>query len=139
MAARLHARNECATERAPRKVTKAAPLCRLPGATTVRARVLAIANPRANHMNTSRLVGRAVAVLSLWLFNAAAPAQAQEPFSIVLLPDPQNYSEFSSYGVYSHQTQWIANNRAARNIRFVVHLGDITNHDTTTEYDVANA
>ncbi|MDF3065146.1 MAG: hypothetical protein K0R38_747 [Polyangiaceae bacterium] len=66
-------------------------------------------------------------------------ADAQETFSVVLIPDTQNYSEFSSYGVYQHQMQWIVNNRAARNIKFAVHLGDITNHDTTAEYDVASA
>src|SRR5262245_28538181 len=90
-------------------------------------------------MNTTRFVRRALAVLSLWLCNAAVSAHAQDPFSIVLIPDPQNYGEFSSYGVYGHQAQWIVDNRAARNIKFVVHLGDITNHDTAVEYDVANA
>lgn len=93
-------------------------------------------------MKITRLVRCAFTVLSLWLCTLAtlaAPAQAQEPFSIVLLPDTQNYSEFSSYGVYAHQTQWIANNQAARNIKFVVHLGDVTNHDTAVEYNIADA
>jgi hypothetical protein len=69
---------------------------------------------------------------------AARPASAQEAFSVVLIPDPQNYSEFSSYGVYQHQMQWIVDNRASRNIKFAVHLGDITNHDVATEYQVAS-
>jgi hypothetical protein len=76
-------------------------------------------------------------LLALWCFRAS-PARAQEAFSIVLIPDPQNYSEFSSYGVYADQMQWIVDNRAARNIRFAVHLGDITNHNVATEYDVAS-
>jgi hypothetical protein len=80
------------------------------------------------------LIGTVLALGSL----AARPASAQEAFSVVLIPDTQNYSEFSSYGVYPHQMQWIANNQAARNIKFAVHLGDITNHDTAVEYDVAS-
>ncbi len=83
--------------------------------------------------------------IGLWLFGAAsvwslaaASAEAQD-FSVILVPDPQNYSEKSSYGVYGHQTQWMVNNRAARNIKFAVHLGDITNHDTAVEYNVASA
>jgi len=79
------------------------------------------------------------AAIWLWWGSAAGLARAQDPFSIVLIPDPQNYSEFSSYGVYNHQMQWIVNNRTARNIKFAVHLGDITNHDTTVEWNVANA
>lgn len=77
------------------------------------------------------------AFMALWSF-AARPASAQEAFSIVLIPDPQNYSEFFSYGTYAHQMQWIVNNRTTRNIKFAVHLGDITNHDVASEYQVAS-
>jgi hypothetical protein len=69
---------------------------------------------------------------------AARPASAQEAFSVVLIPDPQNYSEFYQYGTYAHQMQWIVDNRASRNIKFAVHLGDITNHNVANEYDVAS-
>ncbi|MFZ5892779.1 MAG: metallophosphoesterase [Myxococcota bacterium] len=79
-----------------------------------------------------------VAVLVVLFCFGARRASAQEAFSIVLIPDPQNYSEFSSYGVYAHQMQWIVNNRATRNIKFAVHLGDITNHNVTSEYQVAS-
>lgn len=78
-----------------------------------------------------------------WLIGAlsigasVSAARAQD-FSVVLIPDTQNYSEKSSYGVYGHQTQWMVNNRAARNIKFAVHLGDVTNHDTAVEYNIAS-
>ncbi len=50
-------------------------------------------------------------------------------------PDPQNYSEKSSLRrLLGHQTQWMVTNRTARNIRFVVHLGDITNYDNAVEF-----
>ncbi len=47
-----------------------------------------------------------------------------EPFSIVLLPDTQNYSE-NYPAIFTAQTQWIVDNRDALNIRYVAHLGDI--------------
>jgi predicted phosphodiesterase len=72
-------------------------------------------------------------------WSCAQTASAQEKFSIALLPDTQNYAEKSSYGVYAHQTQWIVNNRAQRNLKFAVHLGDITQHNLTAEWQVASA
>jgi hypothetical protein len=71
-------------------------------------------------------------------------------FTVVALPDTQCYSG----GVYNYnwcgaggtpamfysQTQWIANNRAAQNIVFVSHLGDVTNDGDSNgvEWDVAD-
>jgi hypothetical protein len=92
----------------------------------------------AERMSSSTL-SRGLWLLGMILWGALPRlAEAQDPFSMVLIPDPQNYSEKSSYGVYAHQTQWMVNNRATRNIKFVVHLGDITNHDTAPEYAVAS-
>src|SRR5262245_55434930 len=87
-------------------------------------------------MRTFRLA-LVAAVIALWCL-ATRSASAQSTFSIAFIPDTQNYSEFSSYGAYEHQMQWLVNNRAAKNLRFAVHLGDITNHDTAVEYDVAS-
>lgn len=78
-------------------------------------------------------------LIAIVLFISGGSASAQEPFSIVLLPDTQNYAEKASYDVYAHQTQWIANNRSARNIQFVVHLGDVTQHDVAAQWQVADA
>ncbi|MFT3925248.1 MAG: metallophosphoesterase [Myxococcales bacterium] len=89
-------------------------------------------------MNLKKMSKGLAAGLLAWCGLGAA-ADAQDPFSIVLIPDPQNYSEKSSYGTYGHQTQWMVDNRSARNIQFVVHLGDITNHDVAAEYTVASA
>ncbi|MFB3917702.1 MAG: metallophosphoesterase [Terriglobales bacterium] len=52
-----------------------------------------------------------------------ANAPAKE-FKIVLLPDTQIYSK-SYPQIYSSQTQWIADNAAAQNIKVVLGLGDI--------------
>ena len=64
-----------------------------------------------------------------------------EPFSIVILPDTQHYSDSASRIQHFHnQTQWIVDNRAAENIVFVSHLGDIVeNGGSTTEWGRADA
>lgn len=54
-------------------------------------------------------------------------------WSFVLLPDTQCYSE-SHPDVFLAQTEWIARQRAARNIQFVLHLGDITNNNVLPEW-----
>ncbi|WP_308366041.1 MULTISPECIES: metallophosphoesterase [unclassified Microbulbifer] len=78
-------------------------------------------------------------ICALLLFSVSAiNAHAAEDFSIVLLPDTQNYAEKPSYGVYRHQTQWIVNQKQARNIQFVAHLGDITQHDVVEQWQVAD-
>ncbi len=48
-----------------------------------------------------------------------------ESFSVVLLPDTQYYSE-QFPETYMCQTQWIASRAKQDNIRFVIHLGDMT-------------
>lgn len=60
------------------------------------------------------------------LLGAGAVAHA-EKFSIVVLPDTQNYAnEYAGWNIYLHQAQWITNNQVASNIVFVAHMGDIT-------------
>ncbi|RMD97422.1 MAG: hypothetical protein D6812_15315, partial [Deltaproteobacteria bacterium] len=63
-----------------------------------------------------------------------------EEFSIVLLPDTQYYSASgdSSGNPYYHQTTWIVENREAEKIRFVLHLGDMTDGNTEAEWVVAD-
>lgn len=51
-------------------------------------------------------------------------------FTIVALPDTQNYSDTSL--VPAQQTQWIVDNIATRNIAFVTHLGDVVNDGSQT-------
>jgi len=47
-----------------------------------------------------------------------------KPFSVILLPDTQNYSE-KFPDTYLSQTQWIRDSAEDLNTRFVIHLGDI--------------
>lgn len=60
-------------------------------------------------------------------------------FTVVTLPDTQNYSEFYPE-IFSNQTQWIVDNRQTRNIKFVSHVGDVVNHgDRPNEWANAKA
>jgi len=62
-----------------------------------------------------------------------------EEFTIIALPDTQYYSQ-SFPAVFTAQTEWIVDNRAARNIVFVTHLGDLVqNNDSVPEWQAADA
>lgn len=57
---------------------------------------------------------------------------AVTPFTIVALPDTQNYvNNPSNAGLFTQQTQWIADEVTGintRNIQFVTHLGDVVSN-----------
>ena len=64
-----------------------------------------------------------------------APSAPGADFALIALPDTQFYSENTGRNpsaggtgavasIFAAQTQWIAENRAARNIAFVSHMGD---------------
>ena len=59
-------------------------------------------------------------------------------FSIILLPDTQNYST-SRPEIFASQTRWIVDNRDDLNIAFVLHEGDFTNHNSIAEWSNADA
>lgn len=59
------------------------------------------------------------------------PALVAGDFTIVALPDTQYYSR-NYPATYNAQTQWIANNKSALNIAYVVHLGDIVDNNSST-------
>lgn len=63
----------------------------------------------------------------------ALDARQAAPWSFVLLPDTQCYTE-TYPEVFISQTEWIARNRHTRNIRFALHLGDITNYNVHPEW-----
>jgi len=46
-------------------------------------------------------------------------------FSIVVLPDTQGYTNMLNRDIFAAQTEWIAANQAAHNIKFVIHVGDV--------------
>ena len=52
-------------------------------------------------------------------------SDAFTPWSLVILPDTQYYTEDNS-GVFEKQTRWIVENKKDENIVFVLQLGDLT-------------
>jgi len=58
-------------------------------------------------------------------------------FTIAVLPDTQHYSE-KHPETFLAQTQWLIENQASRNIAYVLHLGDITNHNSPEEWQNAD-
>ncbi len=65
-------------------------------------------------------------------------ADSNPDFVIIGLPDTQYYSEDDGHGqieTFIAQTDWIVQNRAAKNIVYVAHLGDcVENADDSTEW-----
>lgn len=71
---------------------------------------------------------------------------AHSPLSVMALPDTQEYVSNSTLVATFHaQTTWVAANRISKNIRFLSHVGDMTNNGGTgptqnqTEWDHADA
>ena len=62
-----------------------------------------------------------------------------EPFSIILIPDPQNYAKSpkGENNTYTKETKWIHDNISKENIRAAIHLGDITDNNTINHWEVA--
>ncbi len=80
-----------------------------------------------------------IQLLALALLFLAASVHATEPFSLVVLPDTQNYAQ-KFPDTYVSQTQWIRDNVEKENIKFVMHLGDIVQHynDSEAQWQVAD-
>ena len=74
-----------------------------------------------------------------------AAVEPSDEFTVVALPDTQFYSENNGgnlAAIFSAQTDWIVAEQDVRNIGFVLHLGDITQHGdnpTTAATEWANA
>ncbi len=72
-----------------------------------------------------------------WVAPTAA-AQQPDAFSVVVLPDTQNYAE-KFPATYLAQTTWISKRVEADNIQFVIHLGDIVqNAGVEKEWEAAD-
>lgn len=64
--------------------------------------------------------------------SASAPSAPAGSWTIVGLPDTQHYTDDDAHLPYGQaQTQWIADNAHAQNIKFVSHEGDMVEHGET--------
>ena len=69
------------------------------------------------------------------------PNEPPKPFvegswTLVVLPDTQVYA-MSYPTLFEAQAEWIVENRQARNIAYVLHLGDVTNNNNEPQWEVA--
>lgn len=65
------------------------------------------------------------------------PVQDDDTFTIVVLPDTQYYCQDYPETFYA-QADWIVQNAASKNIKFVIHLGDIVNSSTSAQWEIAD-
>ena len=78
------------------------------------------------------------------MITASTGLRAKDPFTLVALPDTQNYvNDFNNWAFFTQQTQWIANQIQnegnPRNIQFVTHLGDmVSSGDNLAQLQRAN-
>lgn len=78
-------------------------------------------------------------VLLAFFTSLATLLRAADLFTIVAMPDTQNYSK-SYPDTYFSQTEWVVAQRSALNVLFLTHLGDITNNqDDTDQWENADA
>ena len=64
------------------------------------------------------------------------PPPVEGAFSIAVLPDTQYYAQLHP-DIFHKQTQWVADNAARQNIKFVLQLGDVTQTAADVEWEVA--
>jgi len=80
-----------------------------------------------------------ILVVLLVVTVACCAQSSSGEFTVVTLPDTQNYSQYYPQ-ILTSQTQWIAANANALNIQFVLGLGDIVNNGSDrTQYANADA
>lgn len=81
------------------------------------------------------------------MFSLMWMPEVQAKFTVVLLPDTQNYScnvtsadyPDGTAEIYAAQTQWIVENEQSMDIRFVCHIGDIVeNGPDAAQWQVAD-
>ena len=86
------------------------------------------------------IVRAAICFIAAGLLSIASSAQAVKSpdFTLIALPDPQMYSEYSPE-IFKQQTAWIASHRDDLNIKFVIGLGDNVNDgDSDTQWKNAS-
>lgn len=92
------------------------------------------ANSFSIQSSLSKFVLLAIIVLNSYPVIASSPGD----FTVIVLPDPQNYSQYYPQ-VFDAQAQWIATNAAAQNIQVVLDVGDtVNNAKNLTEWQNAN-
>jgi hypothetical protein len=88
-----------------------------------------------------RLCIPAVLLAALFLFvgdlqQQPAIGKTDEAFSVVVLPDTQIYA-WKHPEIFHAQTRWIAENLTKYKVKYVLHLGDVVQHNNDKEWKIA--
>lgn len=99
-------------------------------------------------MTRKMLSARTICLLLICMTGSMHAARAENPppfvsgsWTLVVLPDTQRYTvEATDPGltIFPKITQWIADNQQSRNIKLVLHEGDITGGNTPSSWQVAS-
>lgn len=66
---------------------------------------------------------------------ATVPSNTAPAFSVVVLPDTQNYTYANRQGTITAQANWVVANRSALKVAFVAQLGDlVSNYDQAAQW-----
>jgi hypothetical protein len=90
--------------------------------------------------NLFRCFTGVLAVVIICSLNAAAGFAADhtlKEFSVIVLPDTQYYAKRHPE-TYNKQTRWVVEHKDQLNIKFVIHLGDISHDNTREQWNVAD-
>ena len=79
-----------------------------------------------------------IALLALTAMLPACRSAGPQPFSIVMLPDTQNYAK-QFPGIFYEHIDWVRDNVATENIVFVTQVGDIVYGGGGKQWEVADA
>ncbi|WP_394552262.1 PKD domain-containing protein [Agromyces sp. MMS24-JH15] len=60
---------------------------------------------------------------------ATVPSTPGDPFTIVAIPDTQNYTYLNRQGTMTQQTQWVADTRSQLGTAFAMQLGDLVSEE----------
>jgi len=104
-----------------------------------------INSTRRGFLRTSLGIATAGATSRFWGGLCAGGEANRDPlpwvpdsWTLAVLPDTQRYTIDPWKGIFPAITQWLARNKQARNIRFVLHEGDITGGNTAATWQVAS-
>jgi len=68
---------------------------------------------------------------------AAPPPIGPGSWTLAILPDTQYYTQYGN-GVFEAQTQFLADNKAALNLKYVLHEGDVTQSNSAPQWAIAS-
>lgn len=69
--------------------------------------------------------------------NVRVRVAGENAYTIAVLPDTQDYTNFASIGIFKGMTQWLVDNKDSLGIQFVTHVGDITTENSNTHWSYA--